>query len=332
MDNHQAAPNNAESKMTIKIPCVQIGETVGNVEKMLSKRADEFDTIDYIYIIDKNRVLRGVISVKSLFRSLDDVKVEKVMDKDLITVKPLTGQRRVVYLALSHGIKAIPVVDMKKRLLGIVPYDIILKIFNQEFQKDVLKFGGITHKAGNEVTSIKSTAGVMIKSRLPWLILGVLGGTVSASVITGFEDVLNKFLLLAAFIPVLVYMSDAVGTQSEALIIRSIALDPDLSIKSYVLREFKIAGILALTCGVLISFVALIGWGTYFLGLIVGFSMFLSIIAAVSISTLLPLAFRRLNYDPAVATGPFATMISDIVTLAIYFSVAILFLDYLNLI
>jgi len=77
---------------------------------------------------------------------------------------------------------------------------------------------------------------------------------------------------------------------------------------------------------------ALIGGGTYFLGLIVGFSMFLSIIAAVSISTLLPLAFRRLNYDPAIATGPFATLISDIVTLVIYFSVAILFLNYLNLI
>ena len=182
------------------------------------------------------------------------------MDKKLVVAHPQTNQRRVVYLALLHCIKAVPVVDKKNRLLGIVPYDHILKIF-----------------------------------------------------------------------PVLVYMSDAVGTQSEALIIRSIALDPELPIKSYVLREFKIVGILALTCGVLIGIVALIGWGTY-LGLIVGFSMFLSIIAAVSIPTLLPLAFRRLIYDPAIATGPFATLISDIVTLAIYFSVAILFIDYLNLI
>jgi magnesium transporter len=172
----------------------------------------------------------------------------------------------------------------------------------------------------------------MIKSRLPWLILGVFGGTVAASVISGFEEVLSQVLALAAFIPVLVYMSDAVGTQSEALIIRSIALEPKLPLKSYIIREFKIAAALALICGILISLVAAVGWTNPYLGVIVGFSMFFSIIVAVLISTLLPLGFRKLNSDPAIATGPFATMISDIATLAIYFTVAILFLEYFGVI
>ena len=254
------------------------------------------------------------------------------MDKDLITVYPGTSQRKVVYLALTNGLKALPVVDKEKHFMGIVPYDNILKIFNQEYRKEIFSSGGISPKVGDEYTTIKSTAGVMIKSRLPWLVLGVFGGTIAASVISGFEEVLSEVLVLAAFIPVMVYMSDAVGTQSEALIIRSIALEPGLLLKSYIVREFKIAAALAIICGVIISLVATIGWGNSVLGLIIGFSMFLSIIVAVLISTVLPLGFKKLKSDPAIATGPFATMISDIATLAIYFSVAILFLDYFQVI
>lgn len=319
-------------KMTNRIPSVQMGETITTIIHELSDNAGKYDTIDYIYVIDKNKVLKGVISIKNVFCAKHDTKVEKIMDKKLVVAKPQTKQRKIVYLALTNGIKAIPIVDDKKHLLGIVPYDDILKLFNQEYRKEIFSSGGISPKVGDEYTTIKSTAGVMIKSRLPWLVLGVFGGTLAASVITGFEEILSKVLALAAFIPVLVYMSDAVGTQSEALIIRSIALEPKLPIKSYLVREFKIASALALICGALISIVAYIGWGTYFLGVVVGLSMFLSIIVAVLISTLLPLAFKKINSDPAIATGPFATMISDIATLAIYFTIAISFLGYFELI
>lgn len=319
-------------QITDKVPVVKLGETVGNVADLLSKKANEFDTIDYIYVLDGYNVLRGVISIKTVFCAKPQIRIERLMDRDLIKVLPYTTKRKVVYLALSNGLKAIPVVDENDHFLGIVPYDDILQIFNQEYKREIFSAGGISAKVGDEYTTIKSTAGVMIKSRLPWLVLGVFGGTVAASVISGFEEVLSKVLALAAFIPVLVYMSDAVGTQSEALIIRSIALEPKLPIRSYLIREFKIASALAIICGAIITLVAFIGWGNYVLGLIIGFSMFLSIIIAVLISTVLPLGFKKLHSDPAIATGPFATMISDIATLAIYFSIAILFLGYFRVI
>lgn len=318
--------------ITNKVPIVKIGESTGTIEEILSINASEYDTIDYIYVVNDNSHLKGVISIKKVFSAKTDTLVENIMDKKIIYAHLDIDERKIAYLALSNGIKAIPIVDIKKRFIGIIPFDIILKIFNQEFKKEIFSAGGISPKVGNEYTTIKSTAGVMIKSRLPWLVLGVLGGTVAASVISGFEEVLSKVLALAAFIPVLVYMSDAVGTQSEALIIRSMALEPTLPIKPYIIRELKIAAALALICGALISLVAFIGWGTYFLGLIVGFAMFLSVIVAVIISTLLPLGFKKLKSDPAIATGPFATMISDIATLAIYFTVAISFLNYFNVI
>ncbi|MGB9748885.1 MAG: magnesium transporter [Candidatus Woesearchaeota archaeon] len=108
--------------------------------------------------------------------------------------------------------------------------------------------------------------------------------------------------------------------------VRALALNPELSIKKYLLREAKVAAILSLICGFLIYAVALIGWKEPMLGLIVGLAMFLSMVAGISISTLFPLIFKLFKLDPAVATGPFATMLSDIVTITIYFFVAVLFL------
>lgn len=333
MSPEVASPDCLENKMCSKFPRIKMGESIGNVEDLLSSKANEFDTIDYIYVVDEVNILKGVISVKKVYSIQDnDTLVDEVMLKDLVTVNLSTDPERMVYLALSHGLKALPVVDDENHLQGIVAYDEILRTFNQEVKKDIFRFGGIFHREGKEYASISSSAVEMLKSRLPWLIVGVMGGTLAASVVTGFEEVLSKFLVLAAFIPVLVYMSDAVGTQSEALIIRSIAIDPELSLGGYIMREIKIAAMLAVICGVLISIVAMIGWGTYFLGIVVGFSMFLSIIAAVFISTILPLVFKRFNLDPAVATGPLATIISDLTTLYIYFTVAMILLDYLNMI
>ncbi|MDI6806942.1 MAG: magnesium transporter [Candidatus Aenigmarchaeota archaeon] len=332
MVNKKFPPNTAGGKMVTVIPRVQVGENIRDVGKMFLKKAKTFDVIDYVYVVDKNDVLQGVISIKEIIGASErNVKVEEVMKRDVIVVHPLTHQERVVYLALSHGIKAIPVVDKERHLLGVVPHDTILQIFNQEVHEDVFKFGGIFHRVGEEFTTIKSPASLMAKLRLPWLFVGVVGGIIAASIVTVFESVLSTFLTLAAFIPVLVYMSDAVGTQSETLIVRNIALDPKLSIKSYFLRELKVAIFLASICGLAIGAVALAGWRIPLLGIVVGLSMCLSILAAVFISTLLPLLFKKLNLDPAIVTGPFATMLSDIVTLAIYFSVAVLFLGYFGL-
>ncbi len=312
----------AGSRILTAFPQVRIGEKIRDVEKMLLDKANEFETIDYVYVVDDNSVLKGVVSVKELHASNKEADVEEIMKKKLVVARPMTHQERLVYLALSNGIKAVPVVDKENRLLGIVPYDTILQIFNEEVREDIFKFGGIFHKVGKEYTTIKSSASTMVKTRLPWLIIGVLGGTVTASIITSFEHVLNTLLALAAFAPVLAYLSDAVGTQSETLTVRSIALDPKLSLKSYFAREFAVALSLALVCGLLLSTVAYVGWQDSTLGLIVGLSMFLSIISAVFISTGFPFLFKRADLDPAIASGPFATMISDVATVTIYFTVA----------
>jgi magnesium transporter len=331
MSDKKYPPKTAGSRAITAFPKAKGGDTIRNVENMLTEKAKDFETIDYVYVVDENEVLLGVASIKEIHSSTKDANIEDLMTRKLVSVHLLTHQERIVYLALSHGIKAVPVVDKQNHLLGIVPYDVILKVFNEEVNEDIFRFGGLFHKVGKDYGTTKASILAMIKTRTPWLIIGVLGGIATASIISSFEVVLSTLLSLAAFAPVLAYLSDAVGTQSETLVVRSLAIDPQLALKSYFLRELGVACALALVCGGLLSVAALIGWQDPILGLIVGLSMFLNIVAAVLISTGFPFIFMKLHVDPAIASGPFATMISDVTTITIYFAVATGLLIYFGL-
>ena len=177
-------PNTAGSKMISSIPSVQLGATISEIGKMLSKKAKTLETMDYIYVTDKKDVLRGVVSIKETYGVPKDTKVENIMKKELVFVHPLTNQERLVYLALKHGIKSIPVLDKDNHLLGIVPYDTILKIFNKEVHNDIFRFGGLYHKVGDDFNTLTASAWSMIKRRIVWLIVGLIGGIVAASVAT----------------------------------------------------------------------------------------------------------------------------------------------------
>jgi magnesium transporter len=325
MEENSSFSRTAQDSMITSVPRALPQDTIGAVKKLLSLEACQLGNIDYIYVVNGPGHLEGVLSIKEVLSCMDgEVIVGEVMKQDLVVTSPSTHQERVVYLALSHGIKSVPVVDDAGIFQGVVPYDQILRIFNHEVQSDVFNFGGIFHKIGEEYTTIKSSTRVMIRSRLPWLVVGVLGGTMAAGLIGNFEKLLSEYIVLAFFIPVMVYMSDAAGTQSEALLIRSMALEPKMSVRAYFLREVQVAAVIGLVSGALAAVASLLGWTQPVLSIIVGFSMFLSVIAAVVIATVAPLIFKKLSYDPAVATGPLATIVSDITTLAIYFTTAVI--------
>jgi magnesium transporter len=326
MQQRRYPPCSAGSWMIDSFPKVQPNYKIEELEHLLEENAVNYQTIDYIYIVDNENRLLGVASIRDVYGADKKATMGEIMTTNLVYVRPSTDQERIVYLALSHGIKAVPVIDKEKHLLGIVPFDVILETFNEEVHEDTLHFGGIFHRVGEEYHTDEISVKTMVKLRIPWLIAGVLGGTVTASIISNFENVLSALLALAAFAPVLAYMSDAVGTQSETLAVRSIAINPQISLKNYLLKELLIALVLAVVCGSLLSAVALVGWQDPILGLIVGTSMFLSIISAVLISTGFPFIFMKIHLDPAIASGPFATMISDVITVTIYFTIATIML------
>jgi magnesium transporter len=317
--------DSAARKLTKAVPVVGLGETVAQVETLLRSRATEFDTINYVYVVDAAKKLVGVISIKEILRLGGNVPIKESMVKASVFVRPHTDQEKVAQLALEHSLKAIPVVDKDHVFQGVVPSDVILEILNQEHTEDVMRFAGVSRQHGDRSAVdvlLRAPSRTHVKLRLPWLVLGLLGGVGAAAVVEQFEATLADQLILAAFIPAIVYMADAVGSQTQMLFVRSLALDQRLNIKSYLVREVMVNFVLGLILAGLIFIISLVWVGVFTVSLILAVSVFLTVWFTVLVAIMLPWLFSRLGHDPAIASGPLATVVRDIASLLIYLGVA----------
>jgi magnesium transporter len=317
----------AGAKITTKFISVPGSELIADIRRTITTRSTEFDLIDYVYVVNDRNQLEGVASLKEILQAPDDTEVRHIMKKNPVTVDFHTDQEKVVYLVIKHSLKAMPVVDEDNHLKGIVPYDTILSVFHHEFREDILRSGGIHHHI-KEIEELTTPVSKLVRARLPSLVLGLLGGLLAAYIVSDFEEVIGSYIVLAAFIPVMVYLSDAVGTQSQTLIVRMIALEPEFSIRRYLTRELKIGSVLGLTFAAILFAAATLGWGSLNLGLVIGSAMFFSILFQAFIATFLSARLARSNIDPALASGPLTTIISDITSLTMYFGIASAMLMY----
>lgn len=316
----------AGRRMVKNVPVCYPEDEISDIKKILLERAGEFETLNYIYVVDQEKRLRGVFSIKEIFQRPGETKIEDLMERRIIKVGPYTDQERVVILALKNNLKAIPIINKEGHFLGVVPSDIILEILHSEHVEDFLRSVGIRKNGYFPEMLIKTPIGILAKRRLPWLFLGLLGGIFAAQIVNFFETSLEHHLILAAFIPLIVYMADAVGAQSQTLFIRSLAIDQGINLKKYLIKEIKTSFLMALILGILLSLIALIWLTSPLFGLILGISLFLTVIFSSLIAILIPWLLNNLKKDPALSSGPFATIIRDILSLVIYFSVATILL------
>lgn len=312
----------AGSKMIGNVPVVEEGLTIGDVLSEIEEKIGRFETINYVYVLDKEKRLIGVFSIKEAFKADKMKKVKDIMEKNLIKIDTLTDQEKVVYLALKHNLKAIPVVDSSERLLGVVPSDTLLEILYKEAGEDILHMGAISQVKHDRLLhgSIPSAT----RFRLPWLIVTLLGGLAAGGVIAIFEEALTAVLTLALFIPVIMHMGGSVGTQSSTIVIRGLATG-SVTLKhiwSVVWRELRIGIVLGVICGIGVGIAGYLWTGSPDLGITIGVSMIATLVVAATSGGLLPIIFQRLGVDPAVASGPAITTIKDITGLLIYFSIA----------
>jgi len=320
------SPETAGGRMIENVPLCQPEENIFDIRKRIFERAKEFETLNYIYVVNKEKRLLGVFSVKEILQSPDKMKIEKVMEEKVIKVDPYTDQEKVAILALKHNLKAIPVIDNNNRFLGVVPSDVILDILHLENVEDFLKAAGIHSSLAK---TLKGSSLFLTKIRTPWLILGLFGGIFAAQIVNFFETPLKTHFILAAFIPLIVYMADAVGTQTETLFIRSLVLNSQFGIKKYLLREIKISILMGLILGSFLFFLSILWFNTpYFIGIILGISLFFTILIAILIGIFIPWFLQKLKKDPAIGSGPFGTIIRDILSLIIYFVFASLMLKF----
>jgi len=315
--------DSAARHMTTEVPVATAHETLQQVHERLITRSGKYKTINYIYALDAAGKLEGVLSVKELFsQPLTKTVGEVCMKVPLIYVHPESHQRHAAYMALRHNLKAIPVIDKNHVFLGEITSDVILTILHKEMHEDTLKRAGIRHAGGIHANILTLSLVDSLKHRIPWLIVGLLGGLLVAKIVTLFETTLAKNLVLASFIPLIVYMSDAVRAQMEAYIIRDLALDKSLPFGRYLLRHFMVLATLAFVLSglLLVSFGVI--YGDWNIAFVLGVSLCTAIFSSLATGLIIPYAFERFGMDPADASGPVATIIQDMLSVVIYFGIA----------
>lgn len=324
-------PESAGRRMVVNVPTALPQEKIFEVKKRIFEKAEEFETLNYIYVVDKEKRLVGVFSIKDLFQRPEQMGVEDLMERKIIKVRPYTDQEKVVLLALANKLKAIPVVNREDHFLGVVPSDTILEILHLEHHEDILRTAGVSNGVYFPSKIMKTSSGILAKARLPWLIFGLFGGLITAQIANFFEAPLSSHFALIAFLPLIVYMADAVGTQTQTLIARNLALDSQFSFKKYLLKEVKVSILIAIVLGILLSLISLFWYKLPYLGLILGLSLFLTIMMAIFIGSVIPYFLQIFKRDPALGSGPFATIVTDIASLTIYFLISSILLRFFEL-
>lgn len=308
--------------MFSEVPIAQEQSTVGDILSMLKKKSHFFKTINYIYINNSRSQLVGVLSIRTLFGSPKKTLVKDIMQTKIFTVSPHIEVEKIAHLALKHNLKAVPVVQSRK-LLGVVPPHKIISILNRSLSKDILHFAGIHSSHLQYENSLEVPLFQSVLHRVPWLIFGLAGIIIVAAFIGFFEHVLSKNLILAFFIPSIVYMSDAVGTQHQTLFVRDLAImGKKLKIPQYFMREGKIALLIGFCIGLVMFFAISLFWKQPYIAFVIAIASVASIIITSFTSLMITLLLQRAGSDPALGSGPLATIISDTTSIFVYFAVA----------
>jgi len=313
-------------KITDGVPMVAPNFNLGKTLSYLQKNIKKFETINYIYVVDKNKKLLGIFSIKELYRLPKDTLVSTIYKKSpIISIEKKHQRKEAVYLALKHNLKSIPVIDEGK-FLGILPSDAILSIAYRELHGDILQMAGVSrvHAGFDDVLGV--SVWTSIKHRIPWLFLGLIGGIFAAQIIGFFENTLSKNIILAAFIPLIVYIADAVGTQLEAFTIRDLAIFKKFSKLKYFLRQFFIVFLISVILGGIMAGLVVILYNDYQLAFVLAIALVSACVTSVFTGIIVPILFRKLRFDPANASGPIGTIIQDVSSVFIYFVVATLIL------
>ena len=316
-------PETAGSVMATNVPTTVLGSSIGSVQQLLKDQASTFVSVAYVYVLNDARVLVGVVSIKDVLEASEDQLVADSMHEVSVSVRSDVDQEEVARVALHYNVKAVPVVNNRKEFLGAVTADQVLTILHDEHIEDLLLHSGtIVPDTGTATNILAAPARTHILQRIPWLLIGLCGGIVAALVVGQFESVLEQHLAIAAFIPVIVYLADAIGAQIQLIFIRSLALDNNLPVWRYFIREVKVNLVLGLILALSVAGISYLWLGFADLSLVLALSVFATAVAALIIAVALPYALYRLRFDPAIGSGPFATVICDILSLLIYFMIA----------
>lgn len=315
-------PDSAGGLMTTTVATLPVGITAGEAIEVVRRLHEELEDLNYVYVVDDDHTLLGVLSFRDLVFNRPGAGVDEVMVARPVSVTPDTDREAVAELTERYNLFAIPVVDEAGRLLGAVGTEEVMEAIRQEASEDFAAAVG----AGAEET-VYTDVPTSLRNRTPWMIVNLILGVLVALVLERNTDVLQDFDELGALMPIVALLGGNAGAQSLAVIIRALATDdvPRTEVAGIVGRQATIGLVNGLLLGLLSGGVGLLFGSTQF-----GFLMLVAATANVLIATvagtLIPLAFRALGRDPALASNIFLTLVSDLVGFGGFLAVATLLL------
>jgi len=285
------------------------------------------EMVFYLYVTDDDDRLVGVISLRDLVTTHPDKTLDNIMIKNVISVQPETDQEEVAQIVAQYNYLAVPVLDADDHLIGIVTVDDVVDVIREEATEDFLQMAG----AGKDREILLKSSWENARARFPWLFASWIGGIVAATIIGAFEHMLQSIIALAAFIPVIIGMGGNIGTQSSTIIVRGMATGRiEIGSEMKVLfKEIRVGLILGGLYGLMLGLFAKFRFIDVdpMLGVVVGLSIGCSMLMAVAVGTFIPMFLRKVDIDPAIATGPFVTTSIDILGVLFYFVIAGYFLS-----
>jgi magnesium transporter len=303
--------------LATNVPVVPSDASVPEVLAALADR--RFVTTAAVAVCDDGRLV-GLVRLEDLFAAPRDATAAELVDQDAVVVPETMDREVAVQRAVHRGRDTLAVVDDAGRFLGLVPPPEVLAVLAAEHDEDLARLSGFTHDVEAARRASVESVGRRFRHRLPWLLLGLVGALLSADLVGAFEGQLERNVILVFFIPGIVYMADAVGTQTETLIVRGLSIG--VGIGQVAWRELLTGLLVGTTVAAAFVPVGLWRWGERDVVVAVA----LSLLAACSIATLiamaLPWLLHRLGRDPAFGSGPLATVVQDLLSVVIYLVIA----------
>jgi magnesium transporter len=307
--------------MTPEFISVRATMTADQVLRFLRRVEPDAETIYYLYVVDRENRLKGVLSLRQLIVSPPEIQVQDIMDVDVLRIRTDTDQEEVARIMADYDFSVVPVVDEADRLVGIITIDDVLDVVEEEATEDIHRMGA----APIDIDYARAGPWLLFRKRASWLVLLVVSMTLTFNVIAHYETIIEEVVILAAFIPLLIGTGGNVGSQVATLVVRSLATR-ELELQDYLRvfrKEIGTGLLLGAAFGTFMTFYVLIFRAEPRIAVALGITMVLICITANLVGASLPFVFRRFGIDPALTSSPGITTVMDVVGLLIYFRVVI---------
>jgi magnesium transporter len=308
----------AAEHATLRVPTATAADLAGEVRRHMV--GSDYESAAEVVVLVDGR-LAGLVAMERLLAAGADRPLSELMDAEPPVVSPATDQERAAHRMIEHGQSSLALVDDRGHFEGLVPARQMLRVLLGEHEEDMARLGGYLAGSRRARGAAEEPIGRRLVHRLPWLLIGLLGAMISAVLVGAFESELEANVLLAFFGPGLVYMADAVGTQTETVLIRAMAAG--VSVRSVLRRELATGLIVGLIMGAAFIVFALIGWGDVEVAVTVGLALLASCSIATLVAMTLPAVIQRFGRDPAFGSGPLATVIQDLLSIVVYFAIVV---------